>query len=81
MHALLLLLLCPDAHVDCRLFVGHGVFGFLATALSSLQRDVRLSACHCLTRFRGHLEESRFREKPQVRGREATLEGVVFVQS
>ena len=56
----------PDSHVDCRLVVSHGVLCFLITALSSLCKEVWLASCHCLTRFKGHLQESRFREKPQV---------------
>lgn len=73
-----LLSVCLDAHVDCRLFVGHGVLGFLIAALSSLHKDVRSAACHCLTRFKGHLQKSRFREKPQVCRHIAAVELVLL---
>ena len=60
--------------------VSHGVLCFLITALSSLCKEVRLASCHCLARFKGHLQESRFREKPQVclceREREEGLKGI-----
>lgn len=56
----------PGAHMDCRSFVGHGCLGLLIVALSSLHKEMRLAAGHALSRFEAHLEESKFREKPQV---------------
>ena len=52
--------------MDCRQFVSHGCLSYLIIALSSLEEEMREAAGHCLTRFRAHLGESRFKEKAQV---------------
>ena len=52
--------------VDCRHFVSTGCLGFLVVCLSSLDYYVREASSHTLSRFKVHLETSKFREKAQV---------------
>ena len=61
-----LLVVCVGNLINCRKFVSHGCAGYLVSALSSHNTDIRAAACHCLSRFYIHLEGSRFREKDQV---------------
>ncbi len=48
-------------------------------ALSSSVEEVREAACHCLTRFQSHLEESKFSEKAQASRNEYGVKAAYFI--
>lgn len=64
--------------VDCRRFVWSGCLSFVIVSLSSLQYRVREAASHILSRFKLHLESSKFREKAQVWGFSQQKKTIMF---